>query len=328
MVSSLSPSPNSSNTISLNRSVQNFGTFTNFFRSSNQGSLKLNNIAVTLGKRLRWPDDYFTMSHTFSYLLYELKDYSFGVSGSRGFSQIVSNGFFNNFSITNTLARNNIDNPTYPRRGSSISLSISLTPPYSFFQKYRNFEQEPLAEKFKFVEYHKWMIDYSFFTKLVGNLVLNTRMHYGFLGSYNKRLGQGPFERFVIGGSGLTGFNFLLGYDLIGLRGYQDRFLQDASPNGAAAVAFNKYVAEIRYPISLNPMATLYVLSFFEAGNATENYSNYDPFNLYRSAGVGARIFMPAFGMIGIDYGFAFDDVPGNLNAKNPITFTIGQQIR
>ncbi|MFQ3575917.1 MAG: outer membrane protein assembly factor BamA, partial [Cytophagales bacterium] len=146
--------------------------------------------------------------------------------------------------------------------------------------------------------------------------------------AYNRQLGQGPFERFVLGGSGLTGFNFLLGYDLIGLRGYQDRFLQDASPNNAAGVAFNKYVTEIRYPISLNPMATLYVLGFAEAGNATETYSDFDPFKLYRSAGVGARIFMPAFGMIGVDYGIAFDNVPGNLNARNPFTFTIGQQIR
>ncbi|MFQ3576926.1 MAG: outer membrane protein assembly factor BamA, partial [Cytophagales bacterium] len=153
-------------TVSLNRSVQNFGAFNTFFRSANQGSLKLNNIAVTIGKRLRWPDDYFTMSHTFSYLLYELKDYRFGVSRSNGVSQIVSDGFFNNFSVTNTIARNNIDNPTYPRRGSSISLSASLTPPYSLFQKNRDFDKETAAQRFKFVEYHKWMIDYSFFTKL------------------------------------------------------------------------------------------------------------------------------------------------------------------
>jgi outer membrane protein insertion porin family len=173
------------------------------------------------------------------------------------------------------------------------------------------------------------MFDASWFTPLAKNLVLNTRTHMGYLGSYNNDLGIGPFERFKLGGSGLSGFNFILGYDVIGLRGYQDtRVITNGSTNDGAIV-YNKWVTELRYAISTNPSATIFALTFIEAGNAWANYRDFSPFNLYRSAGVGARIFMPAFGMLGLDMGFPFDDAPTyNSNRAPEFHFTIGQQIR
>lgn len=210
-----------------------------------------------------------------------------------------------------------------------MTFNVSLTPPYSLFQPNRDFANESFADKFKYVEYYKMMFDCNWFTKIAGNLVLSTRAHMGFLNSYNSKMGIGPFERFVLGGDGLSGFNYLLGSDVIGLRGYQSRSVitQGAGTNGG--VAYNKYVFELRYPITLNPAATVFVLAFAEGGNNWGNYKEVNPFDLYKSAGVGARIFMPAFGLIGIDYGYGFDDVPGNPAANtNRFTFSIGQQIR
>lgn len=289
--------------------------------SSVDGSLKLTSVSVSLGKRLKWPDDYFTLSHSLSYLFYQLDNYP-------GFTNFA-NGVANNVSLTNTLSRNSIDNPTFPRRGANMTFSLSLTPPYSLFQPNRNFATESFADKFKYVEYYKMMFDCNWFTKIAGNLVLSTRAHMGFLNSYNSEMGIGPFERFVLGGDGLSGFNYLLGSDVIGLRGYQSRSIisQGAGTNGG--VAYNKFVFELRHPITLNPAATVFVLAFAEGGNNWGNYKEVNPFNLYKSAGVGARIFMPAFGLIGIDYGYGFDEVPGNAGANSQrFTFSIGQQIR
>lgn len=285
------------------------------------GSLRLTSMSVSLGKRLRWPDDYFTLSHSLSYNFYQLENYS-----GLGY---FTDGNANNISFTNTLSRNSIDNPTFPRRGANMTFSLSLTPPYSLFQPNRDYSADNYAAKFKYVEYYKMMFDCNWFTKIVGNLVLSTRAHMGFLNAYNSKMGIGPFERFVVGGDGLSGFNFLLGSDVIGLRGYQSRSIisQGAGSNGG--VAYNKYVFELRHPITLNPAATVFVLAFAEGGNNWGNYKEVNPFNLYKSAGVGARIFMPAFGMIGIDYGIGFDTVPGNPAANSQrFTFTIGQQIR
>ena len=314
-------------TISLNRAVQRSGNNTSLFGVSNNASLfRLNSVSLNLGKRLRWPDDYFTINYTANYLLYELKNYPLG-------SINVPEGKFNNFNFAIGISRNSIDQPMYPRRGSSISLSTAFTPPYSAFKKDVDYDKLAFTEKFNFVEYHKWMFDGSWFVKLVGNLVLNTRTHVGFLGSYNPSI-KSPFERFSLGGSGMTGFSgsFLLGTDFIGLRGYQDgKVGQLAEPSKQAdnGVAFVKYVTELRFPISLNPAATIYVVGFAEAGNAYRDMKQYDPFNVYRSTGVGARIFMPAFGLIGVDYGWAMDDIKHVTNfGRNAFTFTIGQQIR
>ena len=249
-------------------------------------------------------------------------------------------GLSNSFSFNTTIARNSVDNPQFSRSGSSISLSVSLTPPYSLLQKTRNFSAESAAERFKLVEYHKWMFDATWYTPLVGKLVLSTRAHLGFLGTYNSKLGFSPFERFVVGGSGLTGQGgYYIARDIIGLRGYADNSIgpQGSNQGGGGAtgsasggVAYDKFVMELRYPISLNPSATIFVLGFAEGGNNWGSFREYNPLNLYRSVGVGARIFMPAFGLIGIDYGYGFDRVPGQPEAggKGRFHFTIGQQFR
>ncbi|MFC7666191.1 hypothetical protein ACFQT0_01145 [Hymenobacter humi] len=244
-----------------------------------------------------------------------------------------STGYATNITLNTTLARNSIDNPTYTRRGSSLSLSMSLTPPYS-----RLNPDHPNSNEL--IEFHKWMFDASWFTPIVGKLVLNTRAHFGYLGNYSSKREIGPFERFKMGGAGLGyngGGNFLVGTDYVGLRGYDDPQSTFAIPTAQqgqpGGVAFNKYVLEMRYPVSLNPAATVYVLAFAEAGNSYSSYANYNPYKLYRSAGVGARIFMSAFGLLGFDFGHGFDQViPSTANPgkqdPNHFHFIIGQQIR
>lgn len=308
--------------VSLNRSVSRFGV--SRFESGADQFIKVNSVTVGLGRQLRVPDDYFSLSNSLSFSQYQLQNYQIFAD--------FNTGRANNITFNTTLSRNSIDNPTYTRRGSSISLSLSLTPPYSAFGGHPNV--------YEWVEFHKWMFDASWFTPIVGKLVLNTRAHFGFIGTYTKDRTPGPFERFKMGGAGLGyggGGSFLVGTDYIGLRGYDD-------PNGAFAIptaqtgasggiAYNKYVAELRYPVSLNPAATVYVLGFAEAGNAVDVYSQYNPYKLYRSAGFGARIFMSAFGLLGFDYGRAFDTVTPPLNTTtkqdfNHFHFIIGQQIR
>jgi outer membrane protein insertion porin family len=309
--------------VSLNKSIQRVSTSGNVLDVKNGAYIKVNSASVSLGRRLRWPDDYFTLSNSLSFSQYKLKDYPYFAN--------FSNGNANNFTFNTTLARNSTDNPTFTRRGSALSLSVNLTPPYSIFKG-----AHPNVNEW--VEFHKWMFDASWFTPLVGKLVLNTRAHFGFIGSYNPNRAIGPFERFKLGGAGL-GFggasNFLVGTEYIGLRGYDDPNDQFAIPTAqtgqSGGVAYNKYVMELRYPVSLNPAATVYVLGFAEAGNAFDKYSDYNPYKLYRSAGVGARIFMAAFGLLGFDYGYGFDNVipqtPGTQD-HSKFHFIIGQQIR
>lgn len=309
------------------------------YRSNpNAGKLSITDLSVSLGRRLRWPDDYFTMNHTLSYQFYELNQYSgYGLDFENG------TGISNSISFKTKIARNSIFNPTFPRRGSKISLSVNATPPYSLFkQAYVTYSELSNRQKFKWVEFHKWMFDASWFMELPGNFVINTKAHLGFIGNYTSDKGYTPFERFRMGGSGLTGFNFLLGSEIIGLRGYEDNDVGPDLGSSPGGVAYNKFVFELRYPVSLNPMATIFVLGFAEGGNNWDasfdnqwnNAEDFNPFKLYRSVGIGARIFMPAFGMVGVDYGWALDanEVTRNDGSLAPVpsrfTFTIGQQIR
>ncbi len=267
-------------------------------------------VTFSLGKRLKWPDDYFSLSNSLAFSSFDVDRY-YTWAYPQGISTSIT--FMTNFS------RNSIDNPTFPRSGSSFSLTGSLTPPFSLLggNKTGNL-----------IEYHKWMFDASWFTPLIGKLVLHTRAHLGFLGSYGNRETT-RFERFDVGGSGMVqGFQF--NRDIIGLRGYKDRVIGPSGSYGNGGVAYNKFVLEARYPVSLNPSATIFVLGFAEAGNNFATLKEYSPFNLYRTTGFGARIFMPAFGMIGIDYGFALDKPrPGDSDfGRQAFTFSIGQQIR
>jgi outer membrane protein insertion porin family len=225
----------------------------------------------------------------------------------------------------------------FPRSGSSLSLSIGLTPPYSLFNNI-DYSTADKEEMFSWVEYHKIMFDATFYQKLTGNLVFQARAHFGFIDTYSEKAPTGPFDRFQMGGDGLAGGNgFLLGYDVIGLRGYENNIItppyygktnvvRDETVGG---VAFNKYVLELRYPVTLSPQSTIYVLAFAEAGNNFHDTSDFNPFDSYRSAGFGARIFMPAFGLMGIDWGYGFDTLPGYREPSGAqFHFSIGAQIR
>lgn len=287
------------------------------------GWLKVTGISASLGRRVKWPDDFFTVSTGISYQRYDL--FQFG-SRSLGFQT----GDANSFTFNATFARNSINQPMYPRNGSSISLAASFTPPYSLWRDldYENAEPE---DRYKWLEYHKWNFDSKYFLTLTGKLVLAARAHFGYLGTYTSKTGVGPFERFQLGGDGLTGQNFLLGTDVVGLRGYPNNSITpfDRENNIEGGTLFNKYVMELRYPISLAQSATIYALTFVEGGNNWDRFAEFNPYNIKKSAGIGLRIFMPAFGLMGIDWAYGFDRVPGSFeNAGPQFHFSIGQQIR
>ena len=295
----------------------------NFRTRESFGRLSVTGGGISLGRRLAWPDDYFTLSNSLSYQKYT-------VDGSR-YAQIY--GFLgdsHSLTFNTTLARNSVDNPMYPRSGSSLSISASFTPPYSAWNN-KDYESLDIEERFNVLEYHKWNFDFSYYLKLAGKLVLAPRAHFGFLGSYTGKVGVGPFERFTLGGSGLTGQNFVLGTDIIGLRGYEDREItpRDETDGIEGGTIFTKFVMELRYPVSLNPSATIYALTFFEGGNNWNELKLFNPYDLYRAAGLGVRIFMPAFGLLGLDWAYGLDPAPGGLQPSGPqFHFSIGQQIR
>jgi outer membrane protein insertion porin family len=291
------------------------GTGTYDEKDSTSQQFNTMSINIGLGKRLRFPDDFFTLSTNLAYTIYDTRNFG-----------IYPNGKTNGVTLAASISRNSVSDPTFPRSGSSFTLSGTFTPPYSLLGT---------KNTVNFLEYHKWMFDATWYTSIVGKLVLSTRAHFGLVGRYNKNKDYTLFERFDLGGSGMnTQGNFYNARDIVSLRGYDDRVIGPYSANGSSlgGVIYNKYIAELRYPISLNPSATIFVLAFAEGGNNFGSVKEYSPFNLRRSAGLGARIFMPAFGMIGIDFGKGFDpidNVPGVQNrGLKSFTFSIGQQIR
>ena len=317
---------------SFNHSIQrtlNFQNSGNF--GEELGSFKITGVTLGLAKRVTWPDDYFSISNSLQFQVYQFDRFGrqFGLSYATGSSKSIS--------FNTTIARNNIDNPIYPRFGSNIMLAVSATPPYSSLNN--KLEREsPDEEKYEWLEYHKWMFDASIYTPLFGStkLVGSARAHMGFLGSYGDKLGLIPLERFVLGGDGMNMNNFALGQEIIGLRGYENQSLtpgaltrNSENPEQYGGVVYNKYVMELRYLISPNPSATIFVLAFAEAGNNWGSYADYNPYDLKKSAGMGARIFMPAFGLLGIDWGYGFDAIPGQTQPSGAqFHFTIGQQFR
>ena len=314
--------------ISYNNSIQRLVGFQD---NTVNGSLSVAGLTLSLGRRASWPDDFFVISNSLSFSKYSLNNYIYSTMG-------FSTGDANSIVFNTTIARRSSDNPMYPQRGSDVSLSVNMTPPYSLFNS-MDYENTPAEERYKWVEYHKWNFDFRYYLPLIPKLVLAPRIHFGFIGTYSESVSPGPFERFVLGGDGLTGQNFILGTDVIGLRGYPNpqqnaRKATSLTPyddvnNVLGATLFTKYVLELRYPVSLNPTATIYLLTYVEGGNAWNDPTNYNPYKLYRSAGVGARIFMPAFGLLGIDYGYGFDAIPGTADPSgSQFHFSIGQQIR
>lgn len=295
---------------------------------SQDALFQISGVSLSLLKMLRIPDDFFSLSNSLSYQIYRTRDYDYfglGTEASRNFTS-------HNITFNTTIGRNSVDNPIFARRGSSVSLSATFTPPYSVVA--RNGEAST-EQSYTTAEYHKWMFDSNWFTPvgLGGKLVLSTRAHMGFLGKYNKDFDHTPFERFILGGSGMAGQGgFFLARDIIGLRGYADNTLNgeiNANGRGQGGIVYNKYVMEMRYLISPNPSATIFVLGFLEGGNNWGNYYEFNPFKINRSAGVGARINMAAFGLIGIDWAYGFDTLPGQLQRSgSQFHFTIGQQFR
>ncbi|MCK5838565.1 MAG: BamA/TamA family outer membrane protein [Bacteroidales bacterium] len=274
-------------------------------------SFLLDGLVFSLGKRLTWPDDFFTLVQSVSLQWYKLNNYTSVFSFGTG------TGNYNNFAYVVTLARNSIDAPIFPRSGSEISLTLELTPPYSWFNN-TNYELLTDTEKYKWVEYHKWYFKAYLYKKIAGNLVAALKFRYGFLGNYNRVIGVTPFERFYLGGDGLSGYNNMDGREIIGFRGYANESLtpQYYEDHNQGATIYSRNTLELRYPVSLNPSATIYALAFLETGNSWSDFESFNPFSLYRAVGFGVRVFLPMFGLLGLDWGYGIDNVPGLPNAN------------
>lgn len=270
-----------------------------------EGRFVANGASVGYGIRLKWPDDYFTLLSSVSFFNYNLRDYPFF---------IATNGNYNNFSIKETLSRNSLDDPQFPRSGSNILLSLQLTPPYSMFNN-KNYGELNTEEKFKFIEYYKIRFNADWYTPVVGKFVLRTAVKFGWLGYYNSEVGIPPFERFQLGGDGLSGGfnNTFVGTDIISMRGY-DVFPQVNSTTARNEAIFNKYTLELRYPIVRSQSANIYALTFAEGGNLYPDIESFNPLDIKRTVGLGVRAWLPMFGLLGVDYGIRFDDlIPGDL---------------
>ena len=311
------------------------------YQFNDNSYLKQTGSTVGLGRRLSWPDNYFSLINNLAFLVYNYKNYFSS-------SSLPTIGRTYDFALESTLSRTSINNPMYPSSGSVLSLGLKITPPWSQW-KDPSF-MDDINEKYKWVEMHKWMLDMKFYLTIIGSqkpdgrsLVLESKAHFGFIGSYNKALGAGPFGRYLLGGDGLAGgFNsYVLGQDIIGLRGYEnnqvtpplyaDRGQSGTTTDGRieGGIVYNKVGLELRYPVTTGQAATIYGFVFSEAGNNWDNYKDFNPFNLYKSAGVGARIFMPAFGLIGLNWAYGFDTLPNaTQRSGSQFHFTIGQQIR
>ncbi len=274
--------------------------------------MQITSVSLGFGRRLKWPDDYFSLYNELSYRHYDLNEYALFPG--------LATGKANQLAFNNVISRNSVDNPLYSRRGSSFSLGLEFTLPVSLWdgRDYANMEGE---EKYKWLEYYKWTFKAEWFTQLVGDLVFHAKADYGFIGYYNSDIGPAPTEGYEFGGDGM-GY-YVYGKTIVGLRGYDNGTL---TPTGGGYI-YNKYTFELRYPIALTQAATIYGLSFFESGASWKDFSEYNPFGMYRSAGVGVRIFLPMLGLIGIDWAYGFDNLPGQIDPSGSrFHFILGQQ--
>ena len=288
-------------------------------------SIMMFGLAAGYGKRLNWPDDFFQFMATLNYQVYMMHDWDYF---------LVNNGTCHNVNLELLLQRNSIDNPLYTRSGSQFSFSVAATPPFSLFdgKDYASMsDQDP--EKFKMIEYHKWKFKAKVFSPLAPltvkrTPVLMTRAEFGFLGTYNKHK-RSPFETFYMGGDGMTGYSSTYATETIGLRGYENGSIAGNGGYSSYGLAYTRLSMELRYPFILEPSSTIYGLVFAEAGNAWTDMSNYNPFDLKRSAGVGVRIFLPMIGLMGIDWAYGFDEAnygSGGKRSGSNFHFIIGQE--
>lgn len=252
--------------------------------------------SATIGKRLKWPDDYFTLAQGLRYKRYHVKNWT---------SFVMPTGTSNDMAYTLTLARNSVDQLIYPRTGSEVVLESAFTFPYSLVNG-KDYNSMSIEDQYKWLEYYKINFRTAWYFNVVDELVFSARSRFGFLGRYSDKTGYSPFERYYVGGDGITGLA-LDGRELVSLRGYESAAL--TGDNGATV--FDKFTMDLRYPITLNPAASIYVLAFVEGGNSWSTLKSFAPFNMYRSAGVGVRIFMQMIGLIGLDWGYGFDPAYG-----------------
>lgn len=264
---------------------------------------------VTLGTRLKFPDDNFISQTAMTLQNLSLENWGRGLFITDD-GTVVTDGNYYNFSITQTFTRSTISDPLYPKSGSRFSLAVGVTPPYSLFNK-KDYSELPVDERFKWLEYHKWRFNAEWYTNIFDKFVIKAEAKIGMIDSYNDDIGISPFERFQIGGDGLANqqFGAYTGVDLISLRGYDENELPDNIQNGSvvATPIFNKYTLELRYPLSTNPSSTIYALAFVQGGNSYRSFRDFNPFDVKRSAGMGLRVFLPMFGTLGFDYGLGFD---------------------
>lgn len=295
--------------------------------------------AAGIGNRLKWPDNYFVLYNQISWQTYRLQNWNYNF--------LFNTGISHNLSYTLSLSRNSTDQQIYPRQGSDFSFSLQLTPPYSLLRKkdrgvldangkptrvnsWRDidYNRQSSEDRYKWIEYHKWSFKGTVYTKLVGDLVLMARAQFGYLGYYNRNWGYSPFEGFLLGGDGMSGYN-TYGSEVISLRGYENYSLtpQVYAPyaNGYAysGNVYDKFTVELRYPVVLQPQSTIFALVFLEGGNAWSDIRDFNPFQIKRSAGVGVRVFLPMIGLLGVDWGYGFDD---SQYGGSQFHFVIGQQ--
>jgi Outer membrane protein/protective antigen OMA87 len=308
---------------------------------SNDKVMQVYGFTAGIGTRLKWPDNYFVLYNGLSWQVYDLKNWINGYF-------MFNDGKSHNLSYNINLSRTSTDQQIYPRKGSSFSASVQLTPPYSLLRKkdlgnldssgeptkvksYKDIDYDNWSsvDRYKWIEYHKWKFSAETYTKVIGDFVIMTKAQFGYLGYYNRRWGYSPFEGFRVGGDGMSGYD-TYGSDIISLRGYDNYSLTpwEATPynsNGYyAGNVFDKFTMEFRYPVILQPQSTIFVLGFLEGGNCWSDIKKFNPFQVKRSAGVGVRVFLPMIGLLGLDWGYGFDN-PDKKN-RSQLHFVIGQQ--
>jgi outer membrane protein insertion porin family len=303
--------------VSLYYQVQN-NSYSYFVKSDQ--FFKVIGGSVGLGRRLTWPDNFFTFSNSVNVEIYKLKQWQ---------SFIIEDGTAANISLSTALSRNSTNNPIYPRGGSDVSLSLKMTLPYSLLngKDYGDNSKMTNKERYRWIEYYKVGFKGVFYHNVWKDMVLALRAQFGYLGMYNSKYGYSPFEGFIVGGDGLSGYA-LYGTETVGLRGYENEsvtpkyYYKTTDPDPQKnrrwlnnANVYDKFSAELRYPITLTPQSSIYVLGFFEAGNAWQDMKYFNPYQMVRSAGVGARIFLPMIGMLGIDWAYGFDKPAANPSA-------------
>ena len=308
---------------------------------NNDEYMEVYGFAAGLGKRLKWPDRYFVLYNQLSWQTYKLQNWAYQF--------LFNTGISHNLSYTLSLSRNSTDQQIYPRQGSDFSFSLQLTPPYSLLRKTDkgvldeegnptkvsswkdiDYSLQTSEDRYRWIEYHKWNFKGAIYTKIVGDLVLMARAQFGYLGYYNRKWGYSPFEGFRVGGDGMSGYD-TYGSEIISLRGYENYSLTPTNMSSYnstgqyyAGNVYDKFTVELRYPVILQPQSTIFALLFLEGGNCWSDIRDFNPFQIRRSAGVGVRIFLPMIGLLGVDWGYGFDNYDGNGGSQ--FHFVIGQQ--